>query len=348
MAMADLDLLRFHTQSLREYAAFWFDPDSRQDSDVSEEEAAYHLCEHAAMLFRYTGQQVHLRGLEEQPPERRRLLVLAVCRYLGRLALTDTARRLLLRDCLDDDELTQFEDLLIERDALEEVLGLATRLVADLLRGGDSDLRRELATARSVVAELDDALWSRQDVVSVACRALAGLRSQLAVRPDERVQWWFGKAMSLDETFEHGGLQELLAVAAPTAPPALPDSVIPISSSLFGRREKPIRLAAADAASVLPVPSLGALIPECPEVRAVVTRLEPDAYQFVFIDDNARERSTRFEGHLLVARLDDKGRTATLISDGVATLRGVGAFDSCWIETAGHQVVATLLLDPAD
>src|SRR5262249_55257382 len=126
------------------------------------------------------------------------------------------------------------------------------------------------------------------------------------------------------------------------------DGVIPFSSSLFGRREKPIRLAAADASSILPVPSLGALIPELPGVRAVVTLLEPDAYQFVFIDDDSRERSTGLEGHLLVARLDDGGRTASLISGGVAVLRGVGAFGSCRIETAGHQVVATLLLDPAD
>ena len=70
MAMADLDLLRFHAESLREYATFWFDPDSRQDSDVSEEEAAYHLCEHAAMLFRYTAQEVYLKGIVEQPPDR--------------------------------------------------------------------------------------------------------------------------------------------------------------------------------------------------------------------------------------------------------------------------------------
>jgi hypothetical protein len=348
MAMADLDLLRFHAESLREYATFWFDPDSRQDSDVSEEEAAYHLCEHAAMLFRYTGREDYLKGLTGQSPEQRRSLVLAVCRYVGGLTLLDTARRLLSTDILDEDQLSEFEDLLIERDALEEVLALATRLVADLLRGGASDLRRELARAKTLVADLDDTLWSRPDVVSVACRALAGLRSQLAVRPDERIQWWFGKAMSLDETFEHGGLQELLAAAVPAAPLAPSDSVIPFSSSLFGRREKPIRLAAADASSVLPVPSLGALIPEFPEVRAVVTRLEPDAYQFVFIDDNRRERSRRFEGHLLVARLDDEGRTASLITDGVATLRGVGAFDSCRIETAGQQVVATLLLDPAD
>jgi hypothetical protein len=346
--MADLDLLRFHAESLRDYATFWFDPDSRQDRDVSEEEAAYHVCEHAAMLFRYTGREDYLQGLMGQPPERRRSLVLAVCRYVGGLTLLDTARGLLSTDILDEDQVSEFEDLLIERDALEEVLALASRLVADLLRGGDGDVRRELATARSAVAELDDALWSRPDVVSVTCRALAGLHSQLAVRPDKRIQWWFGKAMSLDETFEQGGLQQLLAVAAPTAPPAPSDSVIPISSSLFGRREKPIRLAAADASSVLLVPSLGALIPEFPEVRAVATWLESDAYQFVFIDDNTRERSTRFEGHLLVARLDDEGQTATLINDGVAALRCVGAFDSCRIETAGHQVVATLLLDPAD
>jgi hypothetical protein len=346
--MADLDLLRFHAQSLRDYAAFWFDPEARQESEVSEEEAAYHLCEHAAMLLRYTGREASITGLAEQPPDRRRSLVLAVCRYLAGLSLTATARRLLSDDVLDAEQLTELEDLVIERDAVEEVLALATRLAADLFHDGDSELRRELATARSAVAELDDVLWERPDALSVACPALAGLRAQLAAAPDERTQWWFGKAPVLDETFERRSLQELLAAAASPAPPARPEGVIPFSSSLFGRREKPIRLAAADASSVAPLPSLGALIPELPGVRAVVTRLEPDAYQFVFIDDNTRERSARLEGHLLVARLDDAGRTASLISGGVAVLRGVGAFDSCQIETAGHLVVATLLLDPAD
>jgi hypothetical protein len=348
MAMADLDLLRFHAESLREYATFWFDPDSRQDSDVSENEAAYHLCEHAAMLFRYTGREDYLKGLTGQPTERRRSLVLAVCRYVGGLILIETARRLLSTDILDGDQLSEFEDLLIERDALEEVLALATRLVADLLRGGDGDLRGELATVRTLVADLDDSLWSRPDVVSVASRALAGLRSQLAVPPDERVQWWFGKAAFLDESFDRETLQELLAATAPAVTLAPLDSVIPFSSSLFGRREKPIRLAAADASSVPPVPSLGALIPELPGVRAVVTRLDPNAYQFVFIDDDTRERSTRLEGHLLVASLDDAGQATSLISGGVTVLRGVGAFDSCRIETAGRQVVATLLPDPVD
>lgn len=66
MAMANRDLLQFHAQSLRDYAAFWFDPEARQESKVSEEEAAHHLCEHAAMLFRYTGQEVHFQGLTGQ------------------------------------------------------------------------------------------------------------------------------------------------------------------------------------------------------------------------------------------------------------------------------------------
>jgi hypothetical protein len=345
--MADLDLLQFHARSLREYATFWFDSDARQESDVSEEDAAFHLCEHAAMLFRYTGREAYLSGITEQPPDRRRPLVLAICRYLSSLTLADAARRLLSDEILDADQLTELEDLIIERDALEEVLTLATRLVGDLLHGGDSGLRRELATVRSVVAELDDVFWSRPDVLSVACRALVGLRSQLAVRPDDRVQWWFGKALSLDEAYEHAGLKELLVGAAPTAPPAPSDSVIPFSSSLFGR-QKLIRLAAADASFVTPVPSLTALIPELPGVRAVVTRLEPDAFQFVFIDDTTRERSTRLEGHLLVARLDDEGRAASLITGGVAMLRGVHRFGSCRVETAGHQVVGTLLLNPAD
>jgi hypothetical protein len=228
---------------------------------------------------------------------------------------------------------------------MEEVRALAGRLVADLLRDGDGDLWRELATARSVVDELDDILWNRPDVLSVACRALVGMRSQLVIRPDERAQWWFGKALSLDETFEQGSLQELLAAAVPPAQTASSARVVPFSASLFARQEAPVRLVAADVSSVLPIPSLGALIPELPGVRAVVTRLSPDDYQFVFIDDRTRKRSTYLEGHLLVAGLDDEERVASMITDGVAMLHGVRNFDSCRIETGDGHLVGALILD---
>lgn len=346
--MPDQDLLRFHAQSLRDYAAFWFDPEARQEGGISEEEAAYHLCEHAAMLFRYTGQEVYLQGLAEQAPDWRRSLVLAVCRYLAGLSLTTTARRLLSVDVLDADQLTEMEDLIIERDSLEEVMGLAVHLSADLLRGGDGELRRGLATARSIVAELDDVLWERPDVLSVACRALSGLRAQLAAAPDVRAQWWFGKAVDLDEAFEHGSLQELLTNAAPLVRPPRRESVIRLSSSLFARRETTVRLAAADVPSVLPPPSLAALIPELPGVRAVVTQLAPDAYQFVFIDDHTRERSTLLDGRRLIARHGNEDQATSPITAGLAVLREVGVFDSCRIETADGQPVGALILDASN
>ena len=343
--MANSDLLMFHSESLRDYATFWFDPEVRQESEVSEEEAGHHLCEHAAMLFRYTGQEVCLTGLTEQPPEWRRSLVLAVCRYLAGLTLADAARRLLSDAAIDADQLTEIEDLVIERDAIEEVLTLAVRLAADLVRDGDSDLRRELAMARSIVAELDDVLWDRPDVLSVACRALDGLRAQLAVRPDERAQWWFGKAVSLDDSFEKGSIMELLSIRQTPARPAPLVGVISFSASLFGREEVPVRLAAADASSGPSAASLNAHIPELPELRILVTRLSPDSYQFVFIDDHSGERSTRLDDHRLVAGMGNGDQVVSSITSGIAMLRTPVSFDGCRLETADGQLVGTLVLD---
>ncbi|GIW89996.1 MAG: hypothetical protein KatS3mg109_0428 [Pirellulaceae bacterium] len=341
--MADLDLLRFHAQSLREYAALWFDSDARQEVKVSGEEAAYHLCEHAAMLSRYTGCHTPLRGLVEQSPDQRRSLVLAVCRYLMGLTLTTTARRLISVDVLDGDQLTQLEDLLIERHGMEEVLALVSRLSADLL--DDLELRRSLAMARSIVAELDDVLWERPDALSVACRALAGLRAQLAEEPDMRIQWWFGKAVDLDETFEEASLQELLNNAAAPLRTGRRGCVIRLGASLFARERTTFGLAAADVPSGHRAPSLVALIPELPGMRVVVTHLDSDAYQFVFIDDATRERSTRLDGHRLIARCGEEDRATSPITAGVAMLREGVLFDSCRIETADGRPVGTLILD---
>lgn len=341
--MADINLLQFHAQSLREYATLWFDPEVRQERNVSEEEAAFHLCEHAAMLFRYTGQETCLKGLTVQPPEQRRSLVLAVCRYLGKFTLADTSRRLLSADALDPDQLTELEDLVIERDSVEEVLTLATRLGSDLIREGDGDLRRHLATARSTVAELDDLLWERPDAVSVACRALGGLRSQLASQPDNRAQWWFGKAVALDEIFETESIHGLLGIA-PAARHEPSPHVIPLSAFLFTPTETPVRLAAADESSRRVAVSLDAIVPQLPGVRVVVTRLTPDAYQFIFIDEHSGERSMRLDGHHLVATLAG-GSVSSPIGGGVVLLRTEVPFDSCRLETTDGQVVGTLVLD---
>lgn len=343
--MPDRDLLQFHAQSLREYATLWFDPESRQESGVSEEEAAFHLCEHASMLFRYTGREVYLDGLTGQPPDQRRSLVRGLCRYLDGLSLIDTARRLLSEEVLDADQMTELEDLVIERDALEETLTMASRLAADLIRGGDGELRRELATARSSVAELDDVLWARPDALSVACRALGGLRSQLAIRPDQRGQWWFGRAATLDETFEQSTLPELLAAAEPPAQLARPGGVLPFSASLFGRAPSAVGLAAANDSSGPAPATLNALVPELAGLRVLVTRLGPDIYQFVFIDDGSGERSNALEGHRLVASLSGGASVSSSVASGVAMLRSAVPFEGCRLETVDGQSAGTLVLD---
>jgi hypothetical protein len=346
--MADSDILRFHSQSLRDYAVLWFDPETRRDLEITEEEAAYHLCEHAAMLLRYTGQAANLAGLMGQPPESRRSIVLAVCRYAACLTLTDTARQLLAEDVLDADQITKLEDLIIERDALEEVLSLAVRLVADLVRNSDVDLRRYLATARSSVAELDDILWVRQDVLSVASRALTGLRAQFAVRPDEQTHWWFAKAATLDESFEQGSIYELLRVAPASGQLAHRTRVVPFSARLFAQGKMSIRLAAADESSVAPVASLPGLVPDLPGVRVLVNQLSPESYQFVFIDNRTGERSTGLEGCLLVGWSGSEERAVSCITSGVAMLRTAVTFDGCRLETADGQLVSDLILDTTD
>jgi hypothetical protein len=346
--LADSDLVWFHAQSLQDYAVLWFDPAVRQEKKVSREEAAYHLFEHTAMLFRYTGRGLYLQGLTDQSPERRRSLVLAVCRYLKNCCLTATAGQLLSGDILDAEQLTELEDLMIERDGIEEVLRLAERLSADLLRAGDSQLRQELATVRSIVAELDDVLWERPDALTVACRALAGLRAQLAAEPDTRGHWWFGIAADLDETFDQAPLWKLVLHTDGPLQSDRPKRPIPLSASLFrGPEVKPV-LAAADAWQVAPVASLGALIPEVPGVRVIVTRLQQDTYQFVFIDNETCERATRLDGHSVVVRCGNDDRAKFLITGGLATVQVCKGFDTCWIEADDCQIVGTFVLDDSD
>jgi hypothetical protein len=210
--MTDEEFLRGHLEYLKRYVEFWAFPELREDAMVSRNSAAYHVLDHAGMLFRYTGDERCISGLVQQPETETRDMVLSACRYVSGFTLAETIRRDFTQDVFREGRMMQVEGILMSRDALETVLWLATRLTAGMVAQGDAELRRALAQARCVAAEIDDALLARLDAVTVASRALMGIYGFIKVEEFKRA-WWFTKARELDETIEDD-LEKDLGLAA--------------------------------------------------------------------------------------------------------------------------------------
>jgi len=100
------------------------------------------------------------------------------------------------------------EDTLISRDTLETVLDLCALIAKPLLEEEDTEVRRTLAQARCVSAEIDEVCQGRPDVVSVVTRALTGISDRIKVN-EFRNKWWFEEARRLDLTMESQAEVEL-------------------------------------------------------------------------------------------------------------------------------------------
>jgi hypothetical protein len=192
--------VRFHAEALREYLSCWESPEVRRELGVPEDEAAYHLLEHAGWLDRYGEKPSWIEELCRLPAENRKELVRAACAYVRRMNWAERARAMLSREALAADDLEHLENLLIRRDALETAWLVARRVVDDLLRT-DPSTARQLAEARCVAAEIDDILASRPDAVSVAAEVLSAFPRPLPAPEALERGWWFAGVRSSAQAF---------------------------------------------------------------------------------------------------------------------------------------------------
>ena len=254
VSMTDEEFLRFYVESLKSYLELWDFPEARDEAGVSRESAAYYILDYAGKLYRYTADERCLTGLVEQTEHETREMVLAACEYISDVILANSARHLLQDRALHPDEILQIEDIMLRRDTLETVLWLAAKLSAQSLEQGNDEVRRALARARCVAAEIDDVLLARQDVVSIASQALSGVYERIKTPPELKQQWWFAAAHERELSFEEEleeelGLTGLIEAAANTGLFEYRDS-LDSCEELFTVAEQPahygsVRMAAA-------------------------------------------------------------------------------------------------------
>ncbi len=199
--MSDQPLSQFHEDMLAKYVECWNFPESRAEGDVSAEEAAYSLFEHASHLGRMRGTDRYLNSLRGLAPDERRRLGLAACRYIATMNLADQAHRILYHEALETEQIETVGSMVIRRDSLEAVLSLAVPVCGDLIRQ-DPDLSRALAKARCRAAEIDEALLERPDVIGLAASVMDGLKRTIKSDIDWKSHWWFSAGKELDVDVE--------------------------------------------------------------------------------------------------------------------------------------------------
>lgn len=165
-------LISFHAAQFETCFSWWDDPEEGAATGISSHYAAYHVLAHAAFLLR-CGETACLSVIESLPSERVTTLVDAACTYAIGFNLPPEAKSVLQKGSAEPDDIEYIELLLSHRDELDLVIELAKRFAR---KSQQDRLRRAVASAASVAAEIDDQLLTRADLMSVCSRALAGVR----------------------------------------------------------------------------------------------------------------------------------------------------------------------------
>ena len=349
------EMVSFHRASVREYAEMWFVAAFRAERDVTAGDAAYHLCRHASMLRRFTGDPAAIVGLIELPSGERTRLLAAVGVYLQGMALGPTAERILEADVIEQEDLERLEDLLLARDEVEEVLRLARELSIGLAEQDRAAVRPGLAAAAAQAALFDDVVQARPDALSTIGTTLAAMKDHFAEPAVGALSWWFSMPLELAHASDETAIFNLLPSRAiqpqsgqghPVHPPApapglrlLTNPVtLPFVVRTPGADDVPLVLSAkpefalAAASSTAGHGSVYVQSPEQPTVRGLILLLLPWTYQFIALDDQ-RERTNDLDGAEVIALADtvEVGRASLVL--GVATLTASDEMRRCVLRT---------------
>lgn len=222
-------LTRLHAELLIEFHQAWR-ATWRSEQDTSElARIAFFTVEHAAKLYRYTGDGEPIKLLRDKPAEERRALVLRASSFVS---LTDELTRfheLCALDEIEDEDMLAVEGILMALDSAWEVLSWCRVFQLKLSLGElDRELLDEFVRAECEFEDLDEALRAEPEIVLPALEGLGGMRA-LIKTPIDAEAWWLGDGEAMLKNFEDRMELELFGrvLSAPAAEPARPRNVIP-------------------------------------------------------------------------------------------------------------------------
>jgi hypothetical protein len=218
-------LRTFHERTFQDSLGCWQSPERRAALEMSEEEAAYGILEHAALrdrVVQLASEEAQamsaLASLGEGTPadvvnrlDDKTRLIRAACRFASAFALPGHFSRILDSDEPEPEDIEEVEQVLSQIDGLDAVVDLSARLIGSALLE-DQDVLADLARARSVVATLLRGMSSRPDLLAIASRFLLSQRKPRYLG-DGRPADWFTRLRELDNSYSAPSLADLPAKA---------------------------------------------------------------------------------------------------------------------------------------
>lgn len=203
------ELIADHAEALQVALADWPEDDLPDLDSETMQRAAKNILQHAALLFRYTGDEDALRYFLELPRDERRALALAGC---NAISVDDLCKRLSAIDeeTIDDYDVVILEETLLIRDALGEGVLLAKRLAAgSSVNNGvlDFDLLRAFRHAQTQTDMLDDAFRALPHATRVAMSIFDGLKEAIKT-PVPASHWWLQDGLAQLEENETAFIEE--------------------------------------------------------------------------------------------------------------------------------------------
>ncbi len=280
------ELVRFHAELLVEFHQAW--RAARCTSAEGQEfgRLAHFTLEHAAKLYRYTGDEVIRGTFHEKPAGERRELVVSASRFLSLEDGVEAMEALQASDSLEDEDMLLIEESLVQLDSASEVLLWCRELSVDLRHVAfDLELAKSLAKADAQRLMLDKVLRTMPEYVLPALESLEGMRALLRV-PVPQEAWWFVDAERTLAMANEGLTQEMEALFGPgqalDVRGATENFIARLRAFLGHATGAPV-LVAAESSSV------ELRIDEDPDLRLIVTSYEGEGFRFELFYASTRE-----------------------------------------------------------
>ena len=184
-------LIEFHAKCGRDAYKEWAETGMPDSADGDTQNLAFRLLEHTAQLYRLTGDEDVLTGLQDLPDDNKCMLVRSACAAIDVEGTISRLDILAQEEDLDGDDLLAIENTLLHRDTLGLVQYLAERTAFPLLtKGFNRDLSYALGVAQGELKRLDAAFKKIPKAVLTAGRVvLDGVRQAVVVNVPHNA-WW--------------------------------------------------------------------------------------------------------------------------------------------------------------
>jgi len=179
-------LIDIHRSALNNYLEL-FTAESDSVLNISVQDVAFSVLQHAGMLYRYTADSTVLDSLMKLDTQS---LLERGFEYVQSLVLIEQLKKTMRVEPVNDYQIMDLEYMIGVREELEAFCNTAQHLMADGLAKGDLSFVSDLAAARAYAGEFDRIAGKDPALLSVAAESFSDLKNLFAIECNRKDYWW--------------------------------------------------------------------------------------------------------------------------------------------------------------